>query len=65
MSARSIVLWVLLCSSVVAKKKELVGEVEGREKGEGIMGACQSKRTIGDELIDPGGRPCVLCRQPC
>jgi hypothetical protein len=53
-----------LCGSVVAKKEEeeSVGKVERREKGEGIKGAYQSQSegTIGDELIDPGGRPCVL-----
>jgi hypothetical protein len=58
---------VLLCCVALSlqKKDESVGEVERREKGEGIKGADQSESTIGDELIDPGGRPCVLCGQPC
>jgi hypothetical protein len=34
------------------KKEESVGEVERREKGEGINGACQSESTIGNELIN-------------
>jgi hypothetical protein len=45
--------------------EESVGEVERREKGEGIKGAYQSEHTIGDELIDPDGRPGVLCGHPC
>jgi hypothetical protein len=34
------------------------------EQGEGTKSAHQSERTIGEEFIDPDGRPCVLCGQP-
>ena len=37
---------VLLCGSVVAKNKESVGEVERREKGEGIKVAYQMRARL-------------------
>jgi hypothetical protein len=48
--------WLCRCEK---KRNRYVRSKKKEKGGKGTKSAHQSERTIGDELIDPDGRPCV------